>query len=120
MVPDAAGIRIDSLVIPQSNWRVLTLLGLAGVAAFIFMVVFALPYGVGHGVVTTTGLAYVSIRRRLIEQHKEWMIRSYVVTPAFVNFRIVVGILQGAGVGTLTEQLTAASWFCGAVPLLLE
>jgi len=47
------------------------------------------------------------------------MIRSYVVTLAFVNFRILVGILEGAGVGTLTEQLTAVSWFCGAVPLLL-
>jgi len=47
------------------------------------------------------------------------MIRSYVVTLAFVNFRILAGILQGAGVGTLTEQLTAASWFCWAVPLLL-
>ena len=30
------------------------------------------------------------------------MIRSYVVTFAFVNFRIASGILQAAGVGTLS------------------
>jgi hypothetical protein len=47
------------------------------------------------------------------------MIRSYVVTFAFVTFRIFAGIAQAAGVGTLQEQLAAASWFCWAVPLLI-
>jgi len=75
--------------------------------------------GLATAWVATTGLAYICIRRRRIEQHKEWMIRSYVVTLAFVNFRILVGVLQAAGVGTNVEQLTAASWFCWAVPLLL-
>jgi uncharacterized membrane protein len=37
--------------------------------------------------IVTTGLAFVAIRRRMIDQHKEWMIRSYVVTFAFVTFR---------------------------------
>jgi hypothetical protein len=67
----------------------------------------------------TTGLAFVSIRRRLIDQHKEWMIRSYVTTFAFVNFRIFAGIVEAMGVGTVNEQLTAASWFCWAVPLVV-
>jgi hypothetical protein len=66
----------------------------------------------------TTGLALVAIRQRLIVQHQEWMIRSYVVTSAFVTFRAFVGVLQAADVGTLREQLAAASWFCWAVPLL--
>lgn len=69
--------------------------------------------------IVTTGLAFLSIKRRLFAQHKEWMIRSYVVTFAFVNFRILVGILQATGVGSLVEQLTAASWFCWAFPLLI-
>jgi hypothetical protein len=68
--------------------------------------------------IATTGLALVAIKRRMIVQHREWMIRSYVVTWAFVNFRILVGILTVAGVGTLNEQLSAASWFCWAIPLL--
>ena len=69
--------------------------------------------------IVTTGLAFVAIRRGLIHQHQEWMIRSYVVTFAFVTFRIFAGVAQATGVGTLQEQLAAASWFCWAVPLLI-
>jgi uncharacterized membrane protein len=69
--------------------------------------------------IVTTGLAFVAIRRGLIQQHQEWMIRSYVVTFAFVTFRIFAGVAQAVGVGTLQEQLAAASWFCWAVPLLI-
>jgi uncharacterized membrane protein YozB (DUF420 family) len=36
------------------------------------------------------------VRRRKIEQHKEWMIRSYVVTLAFLTFRVLDRILQAA------------------------
>lgn len=75
--------------------------------------------GLATAWVVTTGLAFISIKKRLIAQHKEWMIRSYVVTFGFINFRILVGILQVAGVGTLVEQLNAASWFCWALPLLV-
>jgi hypothetical protein len=69
--------------------------------------------------VVTTGLAFIAIKKRLILQHKEWMIRSYVVTLGFVNFRIFVGILEVAGVGSVVERLNAASWFCWAFPLLV-
>jgi hypothetical protein len=67
----------------------------------------------------TTGMAYAAVRRHLMDQHKEWMIRSYVVTTAFVTFRILFLILESAGVGSLNERLAIASWFCWAVPLLL-
>src|SRR5262249_40313054 len=67
----------------------------------------------------TTGLAFAAVRRGLIQQHQEWMIRSYVVTFAFVSFRIFAGILQTTQVGTLQEQAAAASWFCWAIPLLV-
>ena len=69
--------------------------------------------------IVTTGLAYAAIRRGLLQQHREWMIRSYVVTFGFVFFRILVGVLQAASVGSLSEQLAAASWFCWAAPLLV-
>lgn len=68
---------------------------------------------------TTTDLALLSIKRRLIGQHKEWMVRSYVVTFGFVNFRILAGVLQVFGVGTLNQQLEVSSWFCWAAPLLI-
>jgi uncharacterized membrane protein len=75
--------------------------------------------GLGVAWVVTTSLAIVAVRRGLIEQHREWMIRSYVVTFAFVTFRILAAVLQVSGVGTLHEQLAVASWFCWAVPLLI-
>lgn len=104
----------------------MTSIGLSSVAAFYLAshTEFGWIFGTGLGGlavawIVTTGLAFLSIRRRLIEQHKEWMIRSYVVTFAFVTFRIFFGALEAAGVGTPVERLSAASWFCWAVPLLL-
>ena len=67
----------------------------------------------------TTGMALAAVLRRRFELHKEWMIRSYVVTFAFVNFRIFAGVTEAMGVGTELERLAAASWFCWAVPLLV-
>jgi hypothetical protein len=65
---------------------------------------------------TTTAMAYLAIKKSLVEQHKEWMIRSYVLTFAFVLFRVVQPMLQGFG--TITEQLAAAGWLCWTIPLL--
>lgn len=75
--------------------------------------------GLGLAWVVTGSLAYIAVRRRLYQQHLEWMIRSYVVTLGFVFFRIFVGITGAFDVGTLFERLSAASWFCWAVPLLI-
>ncbi len=72
----------------------------------------------------TTGSGYLAIRRGHIDQHRQWMIRSYVVASAFVFFRVFVDLLHAAGmhsaVGTETpEELKVAAWLCWAVPLLL-
>ena len=76
-------------------------------------------FGLAVAWVATTTLAYLAIRRSLIDQHKEWMIRSYVVTFAFVTFRVIQPALQAARIGTELEQLAAAAWACWAVPLLI-
>jgi hypothetical protein len=47
------------------------------------------------------------------------MIRSCVITFAFVIFRIVVAVLAMARIGTFTEQMTAASWLSWTVPILI-
>ena len=75
--------------------------------------------GLGIAWVVTTTLAIAAIRRGFIQQHREWMIRSYVVTFAFVTFRAMWSALQAAGLGTQQEQLAASSWFCWALPLLV-
>jgi hypothetical protein len=76
-------------------------------------------FGLATAWVTTTTLAYLAIKRSLIDQHKEWMIRSYVVTFAFVTFRVVQPAFAAAQIGTPLEQLAAAAWACWAVPLLI-
>ena len=87
---------------PSGGW--VTASGLAGVAV---------------AWVTTSGLAYIAIRRGNIVQHREWMIRSYVVTFAFVNFRILYYVLEGLHVGRWKDRAAVSSWFCWAVPLLI-
>jgi Predicted membrane protein (DUF2306) len=70
--------------------------------------------------VTTTGMAFLAIKRSLITDHKEWMIRSYVVTFAFVLFRIGYTALQALHIGTPEQQLSVMAWSCWAVPLLVN
>jgi Predicted membrane protein (DUF2306) len=84
---------------------------------------FGWVYGTGLGSmataqVVTTSLAFVAIKRSLIEQHKEWMIRSYVVTFSFVTYRLS-GMLMGPfELGTFVEINIVLAWGSWALPLL--
>jgi uncharacterized membrane protein len=70
----------------------------------------------------TTGMALYYIRTRRIQQHREWMIRSYIVTFAFVTYRLGEKVLRQWI--TLPETPDAddiaimMAWACWAVPLL--
>ena len=68
--------------------------------------------------ITTTTLAYVAIRKGLTEQHKEWTIRSYVVTFAFVTFRAGQVAMVGRGI-PLQTAIDIMAWACWAIPLLI-
>ena len=67
--------------------------------------------------ITTTSLAFLAIKKNLIDQHKEWTIRSYVVTFAFVTFRAGQVALVGRGL-ELQTAIGIMAWACWAVPLL--
>ncbi|WP_197446530.1 DUF2306 domain-containing protein [Tautonia plasticadhaerens] len=67
---------------------------------------------------TTSGMAFAAILNRNVDQHKQWMIRSYVVTLAFVSFRLGEDVLAYWGIGTKADRLSVMSWACWAVPLL--
>ena len=69
--------------------------------------------------IATTGLAYAAIRTRQIGLHREWMIRSYVVTFGFVFFRLLLDPLASLGIATRPEIVSAVSWMCWALPLLV-
>ena len=99
--------------------------GASAMAAYYLALHTDFGWGFGAGLaglatawLVTTGLALVAIRLRLHDQHKEWMVRSYVATTAFITFRALFAVLNAAAVGTLNERLTVCSWFCWAIPLL--
>jgi uncharacterized membrane protein len=71
----------------------------------------------------TTGMAIYAIRTRRIQQHREWMLRSYVVTFAFVTFRLAETWIRPwfhvADDPVADDIDTLMAWACWAVPLLL-
>lgn len=76
--------------------------------------------GLAFAWITTTGMAYISVMRRRMLQHKEWMIRSYVVTFAFVLFRW----LNGAGfvhevMSDFKDRGPSMIWVSWVVPLMI-
>lgn len=66
----------------------------------------------------TSGMAYYTILRRQIEQHKEWMIRSYVITFGFVTFRAVTDYGPTSHLRPINDLLVTAVWACWVLPLL--
>jgi len=99
---------------------------LSGAAAYYlaFNTDFGVVFGAGlAGLATawwlTTGMAFAAIKRQLYDQHKEWMIRSYVVTTAFVTFRAVFPLLQSSGVADQAAAAALSAWSCWAVPLMI-
>ena len=76
--------------------------------------------GLALASLVTTITAYAMIRNRNYEQHREWMIRSYVVTLGFATFRIFTDIFNG----TLfhldgLEMANIMAWACWSIPLLI-
>jgi uncharacterized membrane protein YozB (DUF420 family) len=76
-------------------------------------------FGLCTAWVVTTAMAIVSIRRRQIEQHRDWMLRSYTVTFAFVFFRLVDQSLNSWHVAPADDIDAIVAWACWSVPLLI-
>ena len=68
---------------------------------------------------TTAAIAYVSIRKLLIDMHKEWMIRAYVVTFAFVTFRFLQEYSPLSRLRPENDRDTTIAWACWVVPLAI-
>ena len=69
----------------------------------------------------TTTMGYVAIKRGLIAQHRDWMIRSYVVACSFVFFRAFIDLVHSLGIrsgsATVTgEEYKLAAWLCCGHP----
>lgn len=69
--------------------------------------------------ILTTSMAFIAIRRKNLAQHKQWMIRSYVVTFAFVTFRLFSDLLEPANLMPEHQLYGILAWGCWALPLLV-
>lgn len=67
----------------------------------------------------TAFMAYWTIRKRKIQQHKEWMIRSYVLTFAFVAFRWINELPFVVELGDFAERAPTIIWVSWVVPLFI-
>jgi uncharacterized membrane protein len=66
-----------------------------------------------------TFMAYIAIRKGNLQMHKEWMIKSYVLTLSFVSFRLVEDLLAKAGISEFIERKVLMAWACWAIPFFV-
>ena len=81
-------------------------------------------YGVGLtmlGIVWlgSSAMAYFAIRNRNIAMHREWMVKSYVLTLSFVFFRLVEDLLIRAGISNFAERKVLMAWASWAIPFFI-
>ena len=77
-------------------------------------------FALGIAWVVSTGAAFVAILQRRVRLHREWMIRSYIVTLAFVSFRILSDFVPYQEWGLdVADYNTAMMWSCWVFPLML-
>jgi hypothetical protein len=70
--------------------------------------------------VATAFMACVAILKRQVAIHREWARRNYIITFAFVVFRLATGNIPGIReLGTVPEVFTTFGWMSWVVPLLL-
>src|SRR5271165_1373229 len=68
---------------------------------------------------TTAAMAYYAILKRRIAIHKEWMVRAYVVTFAFVTFRIFNDYGPTSHLKPAGDLAITLAWACWVVPLFI-
>jgi uncharacterized membrane protein len=68
----------------------------------------------------TAGMAYYAIKNRNFNQHKEWMIRSYVLTSNFIIFRLIFYGLLGIDSFPFKDDAGDFTVWAGwSIPLLI-
>ena len=66
---------------------------------------------------TATGVAWYAIRNGLVHIHKRWMIRAYVVTFAFVTFRVFNDYGPTSHLKPPNDLAITLAWACWVIPL---
>lgn len=68
--------------------------------------------------IVCTGVAYLAILRGMVNLHKEWMVRSYIITFAFVTFRLINDYPPAVHWGTGEDRAATITWACWVVPMV--
>ena len=74
--------------------------------------------GLATAWVTTAGMAFYAILKGQVQVHKEWMVRAYVVTFAFVIFRVLNDYYPGARLQPDGDRVITIGWASWVIPLL--
>ena len=119
-----SGLRRHSVLVHRWTGRLYVVGVLVGGSAAFYLASHAgqgATFGISLGALgvawwTTTGMAYFAIRRGHVSQHKEWVIRSYVVTFTFVTTRALadLGVLPSLG----RDPFATLVWLSWSMPLL--
>ena len=75
--------------------------------------------GLAFAWICTVAMAYRAVRLHRYKIHKEWMIRSYVVTFGFVTFRWLEEIAKSFEFSNFIERAPTTIWICWAIPLFI-
>ena len=119
-----SGLRRRSMLVHHWTGRLYVVGVLIGGSAAFYLASHAgqgATFGISLGTLgvawwTTTGMAYLAIRLGHVSQHKEWVVRSYVVTFTFVTTRALaeLGILPSLG----PDPFATLVWLSWSMPLL--
>jgi uncharacterized membrane protein len=66
---------------------------------------------------TTTGIAFGSILKGKIQQHRQWMTRSFAVALVFLEVRVVQGVTGWEKLGTAATETIVWACLAFAIPL---
>lgn len=120
------GLRRKHIQVHRWTGR-LFLLGVAmGVTGATYLGLTTAPWAWGFALlmlalawVSTAAMALYFILRGQVQVHKEWMIRAYVVTFAFVTFRILNDYGPTSHLEPATDRIITLGWVSWTIPLLI-
>ena len=65
----------------------------------------------------TISMAFLHIKNKNINDHRKWMMRSYVVTFGFVVFRFIMDLPYIQALGSFPEIAPTVGWIAWVLPL---
>jgi uncharacterized membrane protein YozB (DUF420 family) len=120
------GLRQKHIQVHRWTGR-LFLLGVAmGVTGATYLGLTTAPWAWGFALLmlawawmSTAAMALYFILRGQVQVHKEWMIRAYVITFAFVTFRILNDYGPTSHLEPVTDRIVTLGWVSWTIPLLI-